>query len=54
MSPGDGCNAPNPFFLMKQGSKELVIALDYGGRNLNVTLLNIKKNNEGNNDFEVL
>ena len=54
LSPEDGCDAPSPFSLMKNGSSELVIVFDLGGGTLDVTLLNIKKNNEGNTDFEVL
>ena len=54
LSPEDGCDAPSPFSLMKNGSSELVIVFDLGGGTLDVTLLNIKKNNGGNTDFEVL
>ena len=51
---GDGCDAPSPLAMLKNGSSELIIVFDLGGGTLDVTLLNIKKNNEGNTDFEVL
>ena len=51
--PEDECDAP-PLAMMKNGSSELAIVFDLGGGTLDVTLLNIKKNNEGSIDFEVL
>jgi molecular chaperone DnaK (HSP70) len=54
ITPGDGCDAPSPLAMLKNGSSELIIVFDLGGGTLDVTLLNIKKNNEGNTDFEVL
>ena len=52
--PGDDGEAPNPFQLLKKGSSENAIVFDLGGGTLDVTLLNIKKNSDGNIDFEVL
>ena len=54
MSHGDDCDAPNPFQILKEGSSEKAIVFDLGGGTLDVTLLNINKNNDGNVDFDVL
>ena len=40
--------------ILKEGSSEKAIVFDLGGGTLDVTLLNINKNNDGNVDFDVL
>ena len=52
-NPGDYYEAPNPFQILKDNSSEKVIVFDLGGGTLDVTLLNIKKNSDGNIDFDV-
>ena len=54
ISPGDDSEAPNPFEILKNGSSENAIVFDLGGGTLDVTLLKIKKNMDGNVDFDVL
>ena len=54
ISPGDSSEAPNPFEILKEGSSENAIVFDLGGGTLDVTLLKIKKNMDGNVDFDVL
>ena len=54
VSPGDSSEAPNPFEILKKGSSENAIVFDLGGGTLDVTLLKIKKNMDGNVDFDVL
>ena len=53
-NPENYYEAPNPFQLIKDNSSEKVIVFDLGGGTLDVTLLNIKKNIDGNIVFDVL
>ncbi len=54
MNNGDSGEAPLAIERLKSKSQENAIVFDLGGGTLDITILNIRKNNDGIIDFEVI